>query len=411
LEVDLGRLSKEDQVLLQCARIRSREKDDRREKLRLDEGLNWEKVVGQAEANGIASLLYRRLEEDGEVAPVPPGVMEVLKRKYHATGFRNLALHQDLAEILRAINEKGIPVIVLKGALLADSVYSNVGLRAMSDLDLLIPPESVKVALDVLKKLGYSHAPDEKDRTHEYIIQHDVKLCLVRQKPRPVFLDLHWDLTSFPPLNRYVSLDVQEFWGRAERVHVGGEKALRLSPEDLVLHLCLHLAANHAFTSLIFYHDIGLVIDQSSSFDWDYLVRETRRCNLDHMVYTVLILTRTFTGISLPDMPLEAIRPSPVYESFLRFLLNVEGIIKSKPSAVHEGNRRLLHFLLVRHPLHALGMLRFLLLPERKWLKERYVADTFWTAYPKHLKNLSSSFLVGLRGLLSGLLNRFFPAS
>jgi len=51
---------------------------------------------------------------------------------------RNKRILQELGEILALFQPHNIPVIVLKGACLAHTVYQNIGLRVMLDLDLLV---------------------------------------------------------------------------------------------------------------------------------------------------------------------------------------------------------------------------------------------------------------------------------
>jgi len=49
---------------------------------------------------------------------------------------RNLLLYHELPRILKVLSP--LPVIVLKGAALAATIYHRIGLRTMGDLDLLV---------------------------------------------------------------------------------------------------------------------------------------------------------------------------------------------------------------------------------------------------------------------------------
>jgi hypothetical protein len=342
---------------------------------------------------------------------VPAHVRKHLKTKYHAVGFRNLALYGGLEETLAAFHARGIPTIVLKGAALADAVYANVGLRTMSDLDLLVSPDKVSVAINTLEALGYSHVPDEKKRAKEFVIRHDTKICFSKRGRVPVFLDLHWHTMSYPPLNRYLSIHMPTIWERAEPIQVGHEKALKLSPEDMVIHLCQHVAVNHCFLGLVFYRDISQVIEQAVSFDWDYVVERVREWGLGHATYYCLLLAKTLLEASVPEERLRALSPSPLHRVLFRLFLDPAAIIKSRPSIINEANRRFIHFLLVPRLSDAVGMLWFLLVPDKGWLKDRYDTQNLWAAYSRHAKNLLISSVAGFGKTCSALMRRLLPPS
>lgn len=57
--------------------------------------------------------------------------------------------------LLRLFQHHNIQVIVLKGACLANTVYTYAGLRVMMDLDLLLPVERMSQAVALLLANGY----------------------------------------------------------------------------------------------------------------------------------------------------------------------------------------------------------------------------------------------------------------
>jgi hypothetical protein len=60
------------------------------------------------------------------------------------SALRNMRRCHELSKVLRILQNDGIPVIVLKGAALAEVVYGNIALRSMSDVDLLVKKGSIK---------------------------------------------------------------------------------------------------------------------------------------------------------------------------------------------------------------------------------------------------------------------------
>ncbi|MBM2834955.1 MAG: hypothetical protein HW406_2116 [Candidatus Brocadiaceae bacterium] len=83
---------------------------------------------------------------------MPSKLRESLKQEYIYNWGRNVRILEELAALLRVLDN---PVIVLKGAALLSSVYENVGLRSLGDVDILVKPEDVSKIDTVLSQSGY----------------------------------------------------------------------------------------------------------------------------------------------------------------------------------------------------------------------------------------------------------------
>jgi len=59
--------------------------------------------------------------------------------------------------------DAGIRSAALKGPLLGEAVYGDSGRRPSSDVDLLVPPEQLRAAVEVLRGLGYGAPGDYVD--------------------------------------------------------------------------------------------------------------------------------------------------------------------------------------------------------------------------------------------------------
>ena len=104
-----------------------------------------------------------------------------------ASAARNLKIDAVTVEVVRAFEERGIDVLLLKGPTFARWLYDD-GRRDYHDTDLLVAPESVSAAEEVLTALGFELPPiyDEGDRPsfdHAWVRRSD-----------KVRVDLHWGL-------------------------------------------------------------------------------------------------------------------------------------------------------------------------------------------------------------------------
>jgi len=126
----------------------------------------WNGFARRAEVEGVAPLVYAALrtgdgrqETENNRHPATPNIptaaWEQLKSSYYRTAGYNTLLFRELERILAAFERADIPVILLKGAALAQTLYPDPALRPMSDLDLLVHPSAVSSAQRVLEYIGY----------------------------------------------------------------------------------------------------------------------------------------------------------------------------------------------------------------------------------------------------------------
>jgi hypothetical protein len=106
-----------------------------------------------------------------------------------ATGRRQGTLLQLVcARATDELAKAGIRSTPLKGPLLADALYGDIGRRISTDVDLLVAPENLYEAVDVVRKLGYSAPADHVEEsglpTMHFALPHE------RNEWPPV--EIHW---------------------------------------------------------------------------------------------------------------------------------------------------------------------------------------------------------------------------
>jgi len=106
---------------------------------------------------------------------------------------------------------------------------------------------------------------------------------------------------------------------RAVPVHVAGCDALTLSPEDLLLHLCVHTSYQHQFAfGLLPFCDIAETIARfGPAFDWQTTVARAERRGWQRGVYLTLRLAKELAGADVPPDILERLRPADMKQAAL----------------------------------------------------------------------------------------------
>jgi hypothetical protein len=265
----------------------------------------WAALIEMATRQGVAPLLYQRLKAPALVGRTPEGVLERLRGLYLNTAAGNVRLYEELWALLLALHEIGIPVLVLKGAYLAENVYRNIALRPMSDIDLLVPASLAREAWRVVKELGYRLIYPAT----EALIPSFGK-DFVCQKPggfAPV--EVHWAIRLAEEKG---DMESEELWQNARAVRLAEIDTATLSVEDFLLHLCLHASYQHEFDfGLRALCDIAVFIERfEGEIDWPALCARVSRHRWRRGVYLILHLASGRTGAAVPAEVLTALEPA-----------------------------------------------------------------------------------------------------
>jgi putative nucleotidyltransferase-like protein len=346
----------------------------------------WNEVVASALANQVGPLLYSRLKELADDGRLPRERLQVLRAAYLATAERNLRLYRELAVVLTALRQAGIPVIVLKGAHLAKAVYGNIALRPMGDLDLLVKAADLSRAAAALRDLGYAaEAYGPSAAGQEGKRPPDAELAGGPGHHLPPFVrpgaaaaEVHWTLAHTALA---LEIDLDGLWARAQPVVLGGAPTLGLGPVDLLLHQCLHAGEHHGFRiGLRPFCDVAQILRHCrAELAWDEVRLRARQWRTANGVYMTLRLLGGLLEPPVPEAVLAALRPPDFDENWeieadrqfhaLDFGAVRHHLTARKPAY---GSSRFIQ-LMGRKPLRAkVGILRQALFPSRAEMGERY---------------------------------------
>lgn len=233
---------------------------------------NWSAVVERARAQRVGPLLYKALKHE---PTVPPQVLQTLRDSYRGTAARVAQLRAVLVEVLRALEAAGIPVVLLKGAALSVDVFTDIGLRPWSDLDVLIDQRHSAGAEQALAALGFQRARVET--TAGATVAHENELLLVDSAGHLV--DLHWSLFDSPFYQSRTRATA--IWRHTREVRLEGVPARVLTPEVLLLHLCGHLTLHHSGDELLWLNDVAEVVARHhQQLNWEVVLAEAQRLHL-----------------------------------------------------------------------------------------------------------------------------------
>lgn len=326
LDINVPDLNAEERFIIHC--LRSEFSGGKRNPLYLtghSDHFRWDALFETALKWNIAPMLYQLLKSRPNLPvlpPVPDDIFRAIEAAYIKTHMVNQTNFSELANIVKAFAASDIEVLLLKGAHLAPFVYKDIGIRWMSDIDILIKKEDFNEAHNQLSEMGYEYPDMGTDvwddfgrrkelRNKEAVIEwyKTDHMHLNYYHPKGIQnLELHWGIArSASPF----AIDAKGLWERSTKEHLNGAAVWVLSPEDLLLHLCLHDAYYHHLKlfGLRPCCDIAAVVRHfSKEIDWGQIRIRARAWGVEKYLCLMLCLCRELLHAEIPAHLLSFIR-------------------------------------------------------------------------------------------------------
>lgn len=249
---------------------------------------SWDWFFKIAKSNSAFVLTSDRLQELGIGQPED---FKARAKEIRATA-NERATHAN--QILTEASKTGIEVIVLKGGLLGSVLYQDPAYKKMNDIDILIRFDQAPIMLDLLKNLGLMSVgtlfnQEEISETSHHappFVTQDLK-CMV---------GVHWGLTS--PDSRWKP-NYGLIWKQRQPVTVFGADAFRMSWEENLLHLCIHLPFFKIGAREL--SDVyNLILFSEPKIDWNLFNGLVQLWKAEDAAWRVLSLASALQNLSIP---------------------------------------------------------------------------------------------------------------
>jgi hypothetical protein len=242
--------------------------------------LDWDALAHKAHSEGVGPLLYRKFSSGKMLNSMPEETRNFLRLVYAGTSIRNQIIFKELEILVGLFHEVGIAVVALKGVCLALTVYPEIGLRPMGDIDLLVPKEKLSEAVAIAKSLDYVKSLPEASPGLNDLFSHHV--FLQKLGTHSIILELHHSLVADKTYSYAAPVDW--FWEQTESLkplssNMHFENLLMLTPEAQVLYAASHAMLQHGGqnTPLRWFYDIDLLIRRyHERMDWDLLLLQAK---------------------------------------------------------------------------------------------------------------------------------------
>lgn len=245
--------------------------------------INWDYLITTATRHGVMPPLCHRVTK---ICPeiIPDKILVQLQNYLQVNTTKNLRLTRELCQILTLFTNHNILALPFKGVVLAAAVYGDLGLRQVTDLDILVRDRDFDKAKDVLIAKGY-----------QLKVQVPWECHLLRQNGL-YNIDLHRDIVP-SYLGNFANFDW--LWKQAKCIVLGDQKIPSLPPEILLLIICLN-GSKECWCSLKRISDLAQLIDAYPTLDWSKTQQLAKQFGLRRLVYIGLQLTQSLLKTSLP---------------------------------------------------------------------------------------------------------------
>ena len=361
-------LSSENRFLISCLR-RAFDKDSESIDALLSRGLNWESILKKVTIHRIGPILSYAIKKASSDCYIPQSFKNILDRAYETTLARNTFIYHISDKLIKGFKDREIPLLIMRGPALGKSLYPDIALRPMSDIDILIKKEDYPKAHEMLYQLGY--------RT--FIPSYTSQVIYVNKDSQmPLEIELHWDLDS------KLEEDINQIWNNTRTIKTNANDMLMPRPEELLGHLLGHLNKHirRGEAKLIWFCDIYLLIKRyGEDMDWNYFWNKVEGNSLGKPLYEILSLIKEWF-----EAPFAADRLKTVKDSYSEeeiFNPDTRGkIIYTSPLSKVRGFSNKIRYILR------------MLFPDKKFMARFYSKDQKSFSYLFYFYRLRRAFAI-----------------
>ncbi|MCB9026637.1 MAG: nucleotidyltransferase family protein [Bdellovibrionaceae bacterium] len=207
---------------------------------------------------------------------------ELCKNKYQWQQALNLAILKEAQDINLKAQNMRLPIVFLKGTVLLNSVYTDLGERYLSDMDVYINTEDKQLLYTLMNEMGYKQYPaprwelcahkDDFSKTNESLVD--------------MHIDIHYNILLDIPLS---ITSISHF--------------VLPSPslEILFFHLVTHLGYQHTYLRLNWLIDIYLLSEKYlNQIQWKKVYDLFLKYRLLNDLKTIQFLLKKYFDLELP---------------------------------------------------------------------------------------------------------------
>ncbi|MFC2119098.1 nucleotidyltransferase family protein [Bacteroidota bacterium] len=282
--------------------------------------LNWDYIIHFSERHGISGLILKNILKSRFFNAFTEDNIKPLENIYCQTIAANSNKIFVCEKLVKFANTKNLPVIPLKGIFLAPHIYKDIGLRPMSDIDILVKKQHLEFFEKYLFNSGFEKTTHIKSK---YIDEFNFLHHLPAYVKKDIIIEIHYRLGS-TPIDFNNSLN--NIWDRSQLLRKDNLKFYSFTAEDLLIYQCYHTYKHFKSGKLRLCHfcDIPKILNHyTNTINWSVLHHLSDSYNLLPALKNIFGICNTYFGTRLPDEYYYLFRPDlkkNTERKFIRFM-------------------------------------------------------------------------------------------
>ncbi|HAA27132.1 MAG TPA: hypothetical protein DCE56_04915 [Cyanobacteria bacterium UBA8553] len=294
--------------------------------------LDEELLLHRMAYHRVTSMVYQHLIKIDKLHIFSPQTQAQIKEHYYLNIYRNLAISSVVKQISQVLGKNNIEMMTLKGAMFIEAFSDYALVREMSDLDIMVKPEQLYQAIELLSTLDFEDTENFrscKNKRKNWSIQYASNaICLQSQRSdiTSVLVELHWQLFSIFNQTNWSDKDL---WNRAK--YCSDKGFYCLNPVDALLHLCAH-QCNDLQIYLYGLVDVANILTfWREQLDWIEVIHRAKSQRILLHLVNILRLCNELLNTPLPEIYLTALKSyelaaQPGYDFLINRLFHQEFI-------------------------------------------------------------------------------------
>ena len=221
---------------------------------------DWPAFLRSVDAHAVAPIVYAPLAQTGRV---PAEALAQLRASVDENALRSIVLARALREIVALLEQEQIPVIPIKGPLLARAAYGDLASRRFADLDLVVHRRDLDRARAILAERGFQPAIALPRDAESVLLGADYHIALVDAE-HGIVVELHWALirAGLSGLR-----DESWAWTHARDSTALGSPMRTLTTDATFVYLCVH-GSKHLWSQLGWLCDVAALAGTERALSW-----------------------------------------------------------------------------------------------------------------------------------------------
>lgn len=228
---------------------------------------------------------------------------------------------REMVLLLDRFRKNNLLAVPLKGAILGQMLYQDLGKRFSSDIDIFLHANDIEKAEREIVRAGYRRVqpPGHFSGANELYARYKKDFMYVHPGKK-VNLEIHWQLSS----NNLLIENAHTFLENLNEINFAGHAVKVMKDEYQFFYLTIH-GAMHQFFRLFWLRDIAACTQKLSDKSHKEVIKITAANKLELPFISAVVAAHIFYGTPVPNPVMEMHWPNSLYTTLRIIFSRIHG--------------------------------------------------------------------------------------